>query len=79
MATSLTADPSRLDDAAAVAFARPDVLVSANDGTASMLAEFAATCYGFRNNGSTALFEAIVCPGYTDRTLPASRQLASPA
>lgn len=74
MATSLPADTSRLHDTAAVAFARPDVLVSANDGTASMLAELAATYYGFWNNGSTALFEATVSPGYIDCTLPAGRQ-----
>jgi len=74
MAASLPADPSRLHDAAAVAFARPDVLVSADNGAASMLAELAATYYGFWNNGSTALFEATVSPDYTDRTLPAGRQ-----
>ncbi|MEG3168127.1 ester cyclase [Sphingomonas sp. LB3N6] len=74
MVASLLADPSRLHDAAAVAFARPDVLVSPDDGAASMLAELAATYYGFWNNGSTALFEATVSPGYTDRTLPAGRQ-----
>lgn len=74
MATSLPADPSRLHDAAAVAFARPDVLVSANDDAASVLAELAATYYGFWNNGSTALFEATVSPSYADRTLPAGRQ-----
>lgn len=64
----------RLDDAAAVAFARPDVLVSPGDDAALMLAELAATYYGFWNNGSRALFEATVSPGYTDRTLPAGRQ-----
>ena len=74
MATSSHADSSRLQDVAAVAFARPDVLVSADDGAASMLAELAATYYGFWNNGSTALFEATVSPGYIDRTLPAGRQ-----
>lgn len=74
MAALLPADPSRLHDAAAVAFACPDVLVSSDDGAASMLAELAATYYGLWNNGSTALFEATVSPGYTDRTLPASRQ-----
>ena len=74
MAAPLPAGPSRLDDAAAVAFARPNVLVSANDGTASMLAELAATYYGFWNNGSTALFDATLSPGYTDRTSPAGRE-----
>jgi predicted ester cyclase len=74
MVASLPADPSRLHDAAAVAFARPDVLVSPDDGAASMLADLAATYYGFWNSGSTALFEATVSPGYTDRTLPAGRQ-----
>ena len=74
MAALLPADPSRLHDTAAVAFARPDVLVSPGDGAASMLAEVAATYYGFWNNGSTALFEATVSPAYTDRTLPAGRQ-----
>ena len=74
MVASLPADPSRLHDAAAVAFARPDVLLSADDGAASMLAELAATYYGFWNNGSTALFDATVSPSYTDRTLSAGRQ-----
>ena len=74
MAVSLPADPSRLDDAAAVAFARPDVLISADAAAASILADLAATYYGFWNNGSTALFEATVSSGYTDRTLPAGRQ-----
>ena len=74
MAASSPAGPLRLDDAAAVAFARPDVLVSADDGAASMLGELAATYYGFWNNGSTALFDAAVSTGYTDRTLPAGRR-----
>ncbi|GGO95507.1 ester cyclase [Stakelama pacifica] len=74
MDTSSPADPSRLHDAEAVTFARPDVLVSPGDGTTSKLAELAATYYGFWNNGSTALFEATVSPSYTDRTLPAGRQ-----
>ena len=74
MAASLPAGPLRLDDAAAVAFARPDVLVSADDGAASMLGELAATYYGFWNNGSTALFDATVSAGYTDHTLPTGRQ-----
>lgn len=65
---------TRVDDASAVAFARPDVLVSPNDSAASMLADLAATYYGFWNNGSATLFEATVSPGYTDRTLPAGRQ-----
>jgi predicted ester cyclase len=65
---------TRLDDAGAVAFARPDVLVSPHDDAASMLAALAATYYGFWNNGSTALFEATVSSSYTDRTLPAGRQ-----
>lgn len=64
----------RLNDAAAVAFARPDVLVSPDDSAAAMFAELAATYYGFWNNGSTALFEATVSLGYIDRTLPAGRQ-----
>jgi predicted ester cyclase len=65
---------SRLDDAAAVAFARPDVLTSADEASVAALAELAATYYGFWNNGSVALFDATVSPGYVDRTLPAGRQ-----
>jgi hypothetical protein len=61
---------SRLDDAAAVAFARPDVLTSADEASVAALAELAATYYGFWNNGSVALFDATVSPGYVDRTLP---------
>lgn len=68
----------RLNDAAAVAFARPDELVSPDDGAAFILAELAATYYGFWNNGSTALFEATVSPDYTDRTLPDGRQQGPP-
>ncbi|MGN7998940.1 ester cyclase [Sphingomonas sp. 22176] len=56
-----------------MAFARPDVLVSP-DGAASILANIAATYYGFWNNGSAALFEATVSSGYEDRTLPAGRR-----
>ncbi len=73
MSASSPTDQSRLDDAAAVAFARPDVLVSADDA-ASRLADLAATYYGFWNNGSPALFEATVSTDYTDRTLPTGRQ-----
>jgi predicted ester cyclase len=64
---------SPLDDASAVAFARPDVLVSTGEA-ASSTANLAATYYGFWNNGSTALFSATVSPDYMDRTLPSGRQ-----
>lgn len=74
MSPSLPADRSWLDDAAAVAFARPDVLISADDGVASRLVDLAATYYGFWNNGSAALFEGTVSPSYTDQTLPVGRQ-----
>jgi predicted ester cyclase len=47
---------ARLDDAAAIAFARPDVLIC--EGPTAMLASLAATYYGFWNNGSPALLEA---------------------
>jgi hypothetical protein len=57
-----------------VAFARPDVLVSPDDGATSMLAGLAATSYGFWNNGSITLFDATVPPEYIDRTLPAGRE-----
>lgn len=77
MGASLPADRSRLDDAAAVAFARPDVLVCGDDGAASWLGELAATYYGFWNNGSAALFDATVSADYTDHTLPAGRQQGS--
>ena len=77
MSASSHADRSRLDDAAAVAFARPDVLVHADDGAVSRLANLAATYYGFWNNGSTALFEATVSANYTDHTLPSGRTASS--
>jgi len=64
---------SRLGDAAAVALARPDVLIS-TDVAASLTANLAATYYGFWNNGSTALFHATVSPGYLDHTLSAGRR-----
>ena len=73
MSPSRPADGARLDDAAAVAFARPELLVS-TDEAASLTANLAATYYGFWNNGSTALFNATVSPGYTDHTLPVGRQ-----
>ncbi len=64
---------SRLDDCAARAFARPEVLVS-TDEAAALSADIAATYYGFWNNGSAALFDATVSAAYTDHTLPAGRQ-----
>lgn len=67
------ADYTRLDDAAAVALARPDILIS-TDEAASLTANLAATYYGFWNNGSPALFSETVSSGYTDHTLPAGRQ-----
>ena len=67
-------DRSRLDDAAAVAFALPDVLISADDRAASSLADLAAAYYGFWNNGSAVLFDATVSPDYTDHTLPDGRE-----
>jgi hypothetical protein len=70
MSASSTDDRSRLDDPAAVAFARPDVLVSAGDATASRMGELAATYYGFSNKGSGALFDATVSPNYMDHTRP---------
>lgn len=69
-----TEEHSRLDDAAAMSFARPDVLVSADESVASRLSELAATYYGFWNNGSSALFDATVSVDYIDHTLPAGRQ-----
>lgn len=60
-----------------MAFARPDVLVSAHDRTPSRLGELAATYYGFWNNGSATLFEATVSPSYIDHTLPGGRQQGS--
>ena len=74
MAASLPFDHSRLDDASAVAFARADVLVCADDRTACRLGNLAATYYGFWNNGSGTLLEATVSPDYTDKTLPVGRQ-----
>jgi hypothetical protein len=74
MAASLPFDHSRLDDASAVAFARADVLVCADDRTACRLGDLAATYYGFWNNGSGTLLEATVSPDYTDKTLPVGRQ-----
>ena len=74
MTGSLPSNRSRLDDAVATTFARPDVLVSAGDSAASQNAELAATYYGFWNNGSVTLFEATVSPSYMDHTLPAGRQ-----
>ena len=74
MSGTSPADRLRLDDAAAVVFARHDVLVSADGGAASRLADLAATYYGFWNNGSTALFDATVSPGYADHTLPVGRR-----
>lgn len=62
----------RLDDAAAIAFARPHVLIG--EGPTALLASLAATYYGFWNNGSPALLEATVSPRYTDRTLPPGRR-----
>lgn len=67
-------DRSRLDDAAAVAFALPDVLISADDRAAASLADLAAAYYGFWNNGSAVLFDATVSPDYTDDTLPDGRE-----
>lgn len=69
--------PSRrtpLDDRAAVAFARPEVLVSTDDSAALRLADIATTYYGFWNNGSAALFEKTVSSQYTDHTLPTGRR-----
>ncbi len=74
MSDSPPSQRSPLDDHAAVAVARPEVLVSADDRTASRLADLAATYYGFWNNGSATLFERTVSPRYTDHTLPAGRQ-----
>lgn len=74
MSAPSSPDRSRLDDAAAVAAARPDVLVGADKGAASQLATLAATYYGFWNNGSAALLEATVSPSYTDHTLPPGRR-----
>lgn len=74
MDRSSSHDRPRLSDAEAVAFARPDVLVSARDTAASQLTELAATYYGFWNNGSPTLFETTVSPAYVDRTLPAGRE-----
>ena len=74
MSLSRSADYPRLDDVEAVAFASPDVLVSASDGVVSRLADLAATYYGFWNNGSVALLEATVSTDYIDQTLPAGRQ-----
>jgi hypothetical protein len=74
MSFSRFADCPRLDDVKAVAFASPDVLVSARDGVASRLADLAATYYGFWNNGSVALLDATVSTDYIDQTLPAGRQ-----
>ncbi len=74
MDSSSSHDRPRLSDAEAVAFARPDVLVSAEDAAASQLTKLAATYYGFWNNGSPTLFETTVSPAYTDRTLPAGRE-----
>jgi len=73
MSLPLPADFARLDDAAAVGFARPDVLVS-TDEAAFLTANLAATYYGFWNNGSAALFDATVSPSYIDHTLPAGRR-----
>jgi predicted ester cyclase len=67
------AAPARLDDAAAIRFARPAVEILADEPGAQALAELAAVYYGFWNNGSSALFEATVSPSYLDRTLPAGR------
>jgi ribosomal protein S18 acetylase RimI-like enzyme/predicted ester cyclase len=64
---------ARLDDAAAVHFAQPAIVVVADEPAAQALVDLAASYYGFWNNGSTALFEATVSPAYVDQTLPAGR------
>ena len=63
----------RMDDGAALRFARPAHVIAANEPAAQALADLAAIYYGFWNNGSGALFAATVSPAYIDHTLPAGR------
>ena len=70
---SVTTDPVRPDDAAAIAFAQPMMVVAIDHSAHRVLASLASRYYGFWNNGSGALFAATVSPDYHDHTLPLGR------
>ena len=74
LATSAFAAP--VDDAAAIAIARPQELIVDNSLPKSTIAAMrnpVDAFYGFWNNGSPALLDAAISTGFTDRTLPKGR------
>jgi predicted ester cyclase len=76
LSLSVPAAAAQVDDAVAVALARPqDTIVdgSLSPATVSALLEPVDAFYGFWNNGSGTLLGRAVAPTFTDHTLPPGR------